>query len=325
MIKSNINLEIPENHNKLVKNISNLSSKSFFLCNCQEVFENENDLCEKCNHNPINYFTLPDFTDQLERLSKNVIFDANTFDFAFFTDGVDIYRKSKYCLWPLYMVSTQLPYSQRYKLENIIILGIYYGQMQPDMQLLLKIAFSPLLFYNKFSIKLGNCRKNISLKYIIADKPARSKILNMQSHNSKYFCSLCLKESKTQIFNGTRHVFVTIEDNEYNEPRTNFGFSALAYSASSTEKPDYGIKGRCFFENVTNFNIVNSNILDYMHGVCGGIMKTLFNQLFQTLPASNPLSLKFSKDIDKLICQMKYSPLITKKANETQLHLSLAN
>ena len=161
----------------------------------------------------------------------------------FFTDGVDLFKKSKLSLWPLYLVSTDLNYSERYKLDNIIIVGIYYGKDTPPMQKILELAFFPFLVNN--TLKYNGLDLNI--KYIIADKPARAKVLNMQSHNSKNFCPLCLKETAIATINGKKHIYVPNDPHTTALPRNNFGYSAVAYCAKSTSQPDNGVKGHCFF------------------------------------------------------------------------------
>lgn len=132
-------------------------------------------------------------------------------------------------------------------------------------------------------------------------------ILNTQSHNATFFCCLCLAKTSTGYFNGRRHTYVALEQNLTIEPRTSAGFAALAYSASETLVPDHGIKGRCFFENLKNFDIINSNILDYMHGVCIGVFKSLLYLLF--FYSSSPFTLSHSlKSLDKDLDDFKSSP-----------------
>ena len=80
-------------------------------------------------------------------------------------------------------------------------------------------------------------------------------------------------------------------DQEFS-PRTNEGFAACAFSASSTGIPDYGIKGTAFLQNFVGLSIIDCNIFDYMHSVCLGIFKSLVNLLF--LSNTSPFSLKSS-------------------------------
>ena len=109
------------------------------------------------------------------------------------------------------MVFNCLRYEKRFKVENIAIVGIYYGRDKPDMQALLKLAFEPYLAQlNSFVLRFG-VKYFFKFKFLIADKPAKSMLLNFQSHNAKYFCPICDKVSSTEIVNNTRHVFVKFD------------------------------------------------------------------------------------------------------------------
>ena len=310
--KSNPNFEIPKNHNILKKYIPEISIETFFLCWCPKHFKTKEFICQDCNQLPKNIFSVPDLSPQFDRIKQKT--KEGSLNFAFFTDGVDIFKKSKFCLWPLYLVSTDLSYAERYKLKNIVIVGIYYGKTTPPMQKILELAFFPYLINN--TLKYNGL--NLNIKFIIADKPARAKILNMQSHNSKNFCPLCLEETMTQTVNGRKHIYINSDPQKKALNRSKVGFSAVAFSAKSTSKPDYGVKGRCFFENLYNCDIISCNILDYMHGICGGVMKTLINLLFapKILGFTNSLNLKHNI-VDNCISEIKYPPNITKKPMKT--------
>ena len=114
----------------------------------------------------------------------------------------------------------------------------------------------------------------------MADKPARSMLLNMQSSNSKFFCPLCNANTQTGYFGGRRHVYVPFSKTSIYKHLREEDFSAFAYSASSFNSPELGIKDVCFLQNFVNFDIVTSNISDYMHSVCLGVKKSLTNLLF---------------------------------------------
>lgn len=59
--------------------------------------------------------------------------NPNLISLTFNTDGVNIYKsKRKSSLWPIQMVINELPKAERYKRENMILAGIWYGP-DPDL------------------------------------------------------------------------------------------------------------------------------------------------------------------------------------------------
>ena len=104
--------------------------------------------------------------------------------------------------WRIFGVLVDVDYSTRFKPKNIIIFGIFLGK-NSNIQKLLEMIFDP-------TINNGLCIINgyeICIKYLIADKPARSKILNMQGHNAKYPCCFCTMESRNEIVNSKLFVY----------------------------------------------------------------------------------------------------------------------
>lgn len=49
------------------------------------------------------------------------------------TDGVKVYRTSKKDTWPVWAINASLPPNERYKLSNLMLLGIYFGEDKPSL------------------------------------------------------------------------------------------------------------------------------------------------------------------------------------------------
>lgn len=60
------------------------------------------------------------------------------------TDGVRVYRRGKKGAWPVWAINFNLPPSQRYKLKNLMLLGLYFGEDKPLMADFLKPLFRNL-------------------------------------------------------------------------------------------------------------------------------------------------------------------------------------
>ena len=300
--------KIPKNTRELY---SYSKAKSHFFCYCPKKFKSIEFMCDQCNLKSDNYFCVPDFFLNLKRIFSYNHLPLLLQDVTLYTDGINIFEKSKYSLWPIFLSFNSLPLSERYKLSNILICGIWYGKKKPDMQVLFDIIFFPNIKYFNEIFTICGVQHRLRIKYIVADKPARSMILNMQSSNAQYFCPICLCRNQVTIYDGKRHIFVPYSPNNSYLARTHAGFTAIAYSAESCKKPEYGIKGICFLQNIIDINLIDSNIFDYMHSICLGVFKSLLNLLF--ISNSSSYSLRSStKDFDCVLSSIKFSSQIVK-------------
>ena len=41
--------------------------------------------------------------------------------FNWYTDGVPVFKFSKWAFWPVYLIINELPYDQRFRKENVIL------------------------------------------------------------------------------------------------------------------------------------------------------------------------------------------------------------
>ena len=53
------------------------------------------------------------------------------FSFTWNTDGVPLFRSSKFSIWPFFLAINELPYNERYKKENVILAGLWFGPHKP--------------------------------------------------------------------------------------------------------------------------------------------------------------------------------------------------
>jgi hypothetical protein len=102
------------------------------------------------------------------------------------TDGVSVFKSSKFSIWPLYMTINELPQHMRFKDENLILAGLWFGPKKPLMQTFLKPIY-PMLhgLENGFMIDTAIGKKKLH-GFVIAgtaDLPARALALNMIMFN----------------------------------------------------------------------------------------------------------------------------------------------
>jgi Transposase family tnp2 len=82
--------------------------------------------------------------DEINDLTSGSIYKSlkqkykNLITLTFNTDGVKIYKsKRKSSMWPILMIINELPKSERFKRENMILTGMWYGT-DPDFKMYLK-------------------------------------------------------------------------------------------------------------------------------------------------------------------------------------------
>ena len=126
-----------------------------------------------------------------------------TFAFALNVDWFQPFTHTVYSVGVIYLTILNLPRTFRYKLENVIVVGIIPGPSEPahDINSYLQPLVNELLslwtgISLRVSIPSGVVEKNIkcALLCIACDLPAGRKSCGFLSHNARLGCSRCLKE-----------------------------------------------------------------------------------------------------------------------------------
>lgn len=118
------------------------------------------------------------------------------------TDGVKVFKsKGQSSLRPIQMFLNELPCEKRFKRENVILTGIWFGKSL-DMSLYLKPFTDEMkdLEENKIQVnENGNTYDVIIRAFIIStDTMAKPKLMAMKQFNGKYCCPYCLHPGNTK-------------------------------------------------------------------------------------------------------------------------------
>jgi hypothetical protein len=124
----------------------------------------------------------------------------------------------------------------------------------------------------------------ISLVCVSCDKVARCVIQNSIQFNGEFGCSYCEQKGKQHKLStgGSVRVYPFLENNFDESRRTHdknlqYGQMAERISKGKQQKVVRGVKGVSFLYKVPNFDCVWDVPIDYMHCVCLGVIKSLFN------------------------------------------------
>ena len=221
--------------------------------------------------------------------SGEFLSQQHNISFIWNTDGIPVFKSSKYCIWPLYFAISELPPHKRWCSDNVILAGLWFGLSKPAMLTFLKPflegmsklhsgieLYSPDImgnFYCRAMLLCGTC-----------DLPAKAMVYNMIQFNGNYGCSHCLQSGKTFKVGqrGSIHIYPYIQDNPTGPMRTSEQLLQYSKEAVESGKPVFGVKGPCWFSVVPNYQVIESNVVDYMHCVLLGVTKMLLKLWFDT-------------------------------------------
>ena len=60
-----------------------------------------------------------------ELYNENILSNDNNISFMWYSDGERIFNSSKFNIWGFVLIINELPYDQRYKLENILLVALW--------------------------------------------------------------------------------------------------------------------------------------------------------------------------------------------------------
>ena len=198
------------------------------------------------------------------------------------TDGVPVFRSSNFQLWPLYLVINELEPPKRFLNENIIFAGLWYGQRKPLMWLFLKPTFESLLKLEHGIDFKTDDNKTVTIKGILLSctsyLPAKCLLCGSMQYNGHNGCWKCLQRGETFSGNdGQRGTWAyPFSDSDPTGPaRTHDQVLDNAKQAMNSKTDVNGVKHWTWFHKLNYFDLVKGVGIDYMHGICLGVVKLL--------------------------------------------------
>lgn len=237
-----------------------------------------------------------------KKLEESFLSDKNNISFMWYTDGIPLFKSSAFAIWPVYLAINELPYKERFKKENIILAGLWFGNKKPVPYLFLRAFKESLeIIYRGITLKISNIKKILVRGLIICctcDLPAKSLFYNMNQFNGYYGCPLCKLIGKR--INNVH--FFPFKNNL--DLRTSSGTKEDASTADKTKKKKNGVKGHTLLSKTVH-DFIAASAIDIMHCVFGGVTKKLmhlwFNKEFHNLKFSLR---KNMKTIDEYLCSI---------------------
>ena len=204
--------------------------RHFYCTSCTKRLENKDSICTSCSEfSKSRYFIevpiipqiralykRPGFKDKLQHRDTRHRQNPNNFDdiyegevytelsqdggiladhrnisFTWYTDGISIYRSSKFSIWPLYLIINELPFDERTKKESIILAAMWFGEDKPIPKLLLEPLVPSIMELRQgIDLYIPNTDIPVHVKGIIicgtCDLPAKALFLNMNQYNGRH-------------------------------------------------------------------------------------------------------------------------------------------
>ncbi len=226
------------------------------------------------------------------------------------------YKHTPYSVGAIYMVVTNLPRAERFRKENVILVGIIPGPSEPPLHMnsYLKPLVDELnqLWERGIQVTCPDLPQPITLKAVLicaaCDIPACRKVLGFCGHMSKLGCSKCTKAffydsiAEKMNFGGFDERPMR---NEHDHRKEAF-LAREQKSASAREKIEvkYGTRFTSLME-LAYFDTVRCHVIDPMHNLFLGTAKyvtknILFSQVSPLISERNYNSL-IQEKVDKCI------------------------
>ena len=254
----------------------------------------------------------------------------NNISFTWNTDGISVFKSSKFTIWPLYLAINELPMSKRWNDENIILAGLWFGHKKPNMLTYLKpFCESMKELYKGIEVYSPDIGKNLTCRAMLLcgtlDLPAKAMVYNMHQYNGEYGCSHCLQPGE-QMQTGRRgsvHIYPYDCNNPNGPMRTAIKTDEHSRKAIETGNPVSGVKGPSWLSVVPEYNVIEGDTVDYMHCVLLGVTKMLLKLWFDS---KHSKELWYCGDkieeVDSKFLQIKPPSNITRTPRSIEQHRS---
>ncbi|GBM57674.1 hypothetical protein AVEN_222530-1 [Araneus ventricosus] len=139
---------------------------------------------------------------------KNLKYSDNI-SLQFNIDGIPMYRKSNYQIWPIQCMINELPPNERK--DHILMRGLWFGPHKPNMNVFLKPFVTELSNLSRSGFKwidATNSKQIVTKVFPIicsSDAPARAAVQNFIQYNGKYGCGFC-QHSGERVEKGKGHL-----------------------------------------------------------------------------------------------------------------------
>ena len=251
-------------------------------------------LCEKWRERRLPSGELGDIYDgQIWKDVQNVggrpfLSNPNNLCLGLNIDWFNPYSETRYSAGAIYLTIFNLPRADRFKIENIILVGMIPGPNEPSN---INPYLSPLVddlnslyegvsFKNRLSL-LSVTSIRAMLVAIMCDLPATRKVCGFANFNARKGCSKCLKEFPTDDFSTKPDYsgfnldsWIPRDANTHRSEAKKAKAATTATGRQLIEK-SYGAKYSKLLD-LKYLDVVRTHVVDPMHNIFLGLAKHAF-------------------------------------------------
>ncbi|KAM7292842.1 uncharacterized protein ISCGN_025977 [Ixodes scapularis] len=221
---------------------------------------------------------ITDILDGKEHKSICSDFTKNDISLMWNTDGIRVFEKSTFDIWPIQCEILQLEPAERK--QNMLMPAIWFGASKPNMTTLLTPFVKELQELSAgFSYVRNGATVTTRVFAVVCsvDAVARSAVKNCKQFNGHYGCGWCYHPG------GSTYPYLDPPP----EPRTKEKHLMEA-EEGTPQQPVKGVKGPSIILTIPRFNPVTGFIPDYQHCVCLGVMRQLMKLWLDSENHSHP-------------------------------------
>jgi len=266
------------------------------------------------------------------KANSKFLSESNHFSFCYYSDGVKIFDCNTSSFWPFFLVINELPQKERYKIENMILLGIWYNG-KPDFNIFLQPSIEQFNALKKEGIdvdfNVNGTKKSLNFKCMLlcghGDSPCKSQMLNVRQFNGHKSCLICLQDPQ-QPFDKKGKAITKNLVYDYqtgNKLRTSKMTKICGEEADRTGIPQNGVKGSTVLSTLLpNFHIESMGC-DNMHILFSGVFKKLIELWFDKKYKKEIFSLHDKlKTVDAFLKNIKKPGFISKAPRSIEVCFS---
>lgn len=240
-------------------------------------------------------------------------------------DGAAIYNTTKKSLWLIQVYQNFLPPSIRFKAENVLLLGLYYGSKKPDVFDFMYPLAKELDELQESQINVHSTHDNTFHNFIpyitiaCCDLPAKQMLQNFVALSGRNSCSFCDHPGES-VPNAKFGSTIRYVHRENCKERTHEETLKISGTMRPEQDPIKGIKGPSVMQLFNEFDVIDSFAIDFMHGMGLGITNHFIEIIIEKKRIPNApyanykiSSVKKRLELNKRILQLKPYSGISKK------------
>lgn len=245
-----------------------------------------------------NYRAIVDYDGKISENNENVLSDIwdgiilrkiretipNVYSLMINTDGASAHTSTNKSIWPILFIQNNLPPEIRFKSDNLLMTGLYFGEEKPIITDFFEPVAQELKVLSRNGLVIdvdGSIVKVFpAVTHASVDLQAKCIIQNMKQFNGYNACSYCMHPGNL-IRAETNENVRYISTNTY-EYRSHNQMLIDMDAAKRRKTQVNGVKRISAMVAFDHFDLIFSFCGEYMHMILLGVQTTLMNLWFDS-------------------------------------------